>query len=84
MSDGDDGEDVNQPDQEKRSSRKKKKRPTGKKTTVVGRKANLLNSLPKLEPVDFSTRVNADTGAIDNLFTNVLKENCTNTAFVFL
>lgn len=43
-----------------------------------------LGSLPKLEPVDFTTRVNADTGAIDNLFTNVLKEDNSSITFSFL
>lgn len=83
--DGEEGDDNNDQDQDKQSAakKKKKKRPTGHKTTVANI-TSTLGSLPKIEPADFTARVNADTGAIDNLFTNVLKPDSTCTTFAFL
>lgn len=83
--DGEDGDDDNDQDQDRQSAskKKKKKRSTGHKTTVANI-TTTLGSLPKIEPVDFTARVNADTGAIDNLFTNVLKPDSTGTTFAFL
>lgn len=72
-------------EQEAASAKKKKRKKvsqTGSKSTVNRNPKGNLGRLPKMEPTDFTTRINADTGTIDNLFTNSLKE--TSHSFVLL
>ncbi|KAG5862644.1 hypothetical protein JTB14_003301, partial [Gonioctena quinquepunctata] len=67
----------------KNKSRKIKKiNYSGPKSTVARNSKANISSLPKLEPIDFSTRVNAETGTMENLFTNSFKECCS--SFVLL
>ncbi|CAG9812522.1 unnamed protein product [Phaedon cochleariae] len=85
-----DNENENVSDDEKETTinkpnKKKKKKRTnvsGTKSTVADSSKAHTGSMSKLEPIDFTTRVNADTGTIDNLFTNVMKEGSNN--FVLL
>ncbi|KAG5871202.1 hypothetical protein JTB14_019298 [Gonioctena quinquepunctata] len=61
-----------------KNKRKKSKRInySGPKSTVARNSKAHIGTLPKMEPVDFSTRVNADSGTMVNLFTNIFKECC--------
>ncbi|CAH1113307.1 unnamed protein product [Psylliodes chrysocephalus] len=67
---------------EKAKKKKKTKVNTGVKTTVAKNPKSNLGKLSNLEPTDFTTRVNADTGTIDNLFSNILKES--SSSFILL
>ncbi|KAJ8922646.1 hypothetical protein NQ315_007678 [Exocentrus adspersus] len=66
--------------------RKKKKRTllTGKKNTICKDPKTLQAPLPKLESVVFSTRTDAESSAIDNLFTNKLKMDNSGYKFMLL
>nr|XP_023017840.1 condensin complex subunit 2-like [Leptinotarsa decemlineata] len=71
--------DGDRPDEEGNTQKKKKKKKrvnlSGKKCTVSDSSKTHCGPLPKLEPIEFTTRVNADTGTMENLYTNTFKES---------
>ncbi|XP_056631792.1 condensin complex subunit 2-like [Diorhabda sublineata] len=85
VAEDDEGAENSEGEQEPSSAKKKKRKKvtqTGFKSTINRNPKGNLGKLPKLEPTDFTTRINADTGTIDNLFTNSLKE--TSYSFILL
>ncbi|CAH0547136.1 unnamed protein product [Brassicogethes aeneus] len=80
----DDNFECNDEKSQEKKIKKKKRLTSGDKNTISKDPSSLIAPLPILESVFFSTRTNAESNAIDNLFTNTLKMDNSGYKFMLL